>query len=56
MNNNYLPTTKRTRELTEKQQKFLNCLIETNGDPKRAAKLAGYSSGNFYQVVSALKE
>ncbi len=56
MNNSYLPTTKRTRELTEKQQKFLNCLIETNGDPKRAAELAGYSSGNFYQVVSALKE
>tara|TARA_R100000789_G_scaffold90796_2_gene88457 strand:- start:424 stop:909 length:486 start_codon:yes stop_codon:yes gene_type:complete len=55
MTNTYLQTSKSNRELTEKQQKFLDCLITTNGDPKQAAKLAGYNSGNYYQVVKALK-
>ena len=32
----------RKRELTEKQQSFLNHLVETQGDAKEAAKLAGY--------------
>ena len=47
-----LPTT--TRELTEKQQKFLDNLIETKGDLKLSAELAGYS-GNHYQVLRSLK-
>lgn len=42
------------RELTEKQQSFLNHLVETQGDSKKAAELAGYS-GPHYQVVKALK-
>ena len=54
MSNTYLAQHKRSKTLTEKQQKFLDCLIETNGDPKQAAELAGYS-GNHYQVIEALK-
>jgi hypothetical protein len=42
------------RELTTKQQSFLNYLVETQGDAKKAAELAGYS-GPHYQVVKALK-
>ena len=53
--NTYLTEPKRNKTLTEKQQKFLDCLIATNGDPKQAATLAGYS-GNHYQVISSLKE
>ena len=44
----------RKRELTEKQQSFLNHLIETQGDAKEAAKLAGYSS-HYHHVVKTLK-
>ena len=43
-----------SKTLTEKQQKFLDCLVEHNGNAKLAAKEAGYS-GNHYQVVKALK-
>jgi len=43
-----------TRTLTEKQQSFLNNLIETKGDLKLSAELAGYS-GNHYQVIQSLK-
>lgn len=46
--------TKSNRTLTEKQEKFLNSLIETKGDLKLSAELAGYS-GNHYQVLKALK-
>lgn len=53
--NGYLPQKHKERELTEKQQKFLNCLIETGGDPKHAAELAGYSEGSYFQVIKALK-
>ena len=38
------------RKLTDKQQSFLNNLIETKGDLKLSAELAGYS-GNHYQVL-----
>jgi len=55
MVNTYLQENKRSKTLTEKQQKFLDCLIDTNGNPKEAAKLAGYT-GNHYQVVRALKD
>ena len=55
MVNTYLQENKKSKTLTEKQQKFLDSLIETNGNPKEAAKLAGYS-GNHYQIVKALKD
>ncbi len=42
------------RELTEKQQSFLNHLVDTNGDAKKAAELAGYSS-HYHHVVKSLK-
>ena len=42
------------RELTTKQQLFLNHLVETQGDAKKPAELAGYS-GPHYQVVKSLK-
>ena len=43
------------KELTIKQQTFLDHLIETGGDPKKAAQLAGYSENGHWQVVQALK-
>ena len=43
-----------SKTLTEKQQKFLDCLVEHNGNAKLAAEKAGYS-GNHYQVVKSLK-
>jgi len=49
-----LPTaTKRT--LTEKQESFLNNLIETKGNLKLSAELAGYA-GNHYQVINSLRQ
>ncbi len=55
MANTYLQeTNNKDRTLTDKQQKFLDCLIEHNGNAKLAAKEAGYS-GNHYQVVKSLK-
>ena len=49
---NNLPT---DRQLTIKQENFLNNLIETKGDLKLSAELAGYS-GNHYQVIQSLKK
>tara|TARA_Y100000004_G_scaffold78798_1_gene88659 strand:- start:841 stop:1341 length:501 start_codon:yes stop_codon:yes gene_type:complete len=49
-----IPTTQQARQLTEKQQLFLDNLIETQGDARAAAELAGYSGGH-YQVLKALK-
>ena len=46
---------KTNRKLTDKQQSFLDNLIQTGGDPKQAAELAGYS-GNHYQVIQTLRE
>lgn len=43
------------KKLTEKQESFLENLIETKGDLKLAAELAGYA-GNHYQVINSLKE
>ena len=48
----YLPEKK--RNLTEKQESFLNNLVETGGDFKKSAELAGYS-GNHYQILKSLK-
>jgi len=42
------------RELTEKQQSLLDHHVETKGDMKEAAKLAGYSS-SYHYVVKSLK-
>ena len=49
-----LPTTNK-RNLTEKQEKFLSNLIETRGNLKLSAELAGYA-GNHYQVINSLKQ
>ena len=43
------------KELTTKQQSFLDFLVETGGDPKQAAELAGYAPNSYYQVVKGLK-
>ena len=51
---NNIEKTERKRELTEKQQSFLKHLVETQGDAKQAAKLAGYSSPHHH-VVKSLK-
>lgn len=49
-----LPTTQK-KKLTEKQQNFLNNIIETKGNLKLSAELAGYA-GNHYQVIQSLKQ
>ena len=43
------------KELTTKQQTFLDNWVETGGDPKEAARLAGYSENGHWQVAHALK-
>ena len=53
--NKYLPQKSSDRVLTERQQKFLDCLIQTGGDLKLAADLAGYAEGSYLQVIKALK-
>ena len=52
---NYLTENKKDRTLTEKQESFLGHLVETGGDFKKSAELAGYS-GNHYQVIQALRQ
>ena len=55
----YLPRSSQNteeRQYTLKQQKFLSSLLETGGDPKEAAELAGYSEGSYPQVVKTLKQ
>jgi len=49
-----LPSTQK-RKLTEKQEKFLNNLVETKGNLKLSAELAGYS-GNHYQIIKSLRQ
>ena len=46
---------KANRKLTEKQEDFLENLLETKGDIAKAAELAGYS-GNTNQVIQSLKQ
>ena len=50
----YLTETKK-RNLTEKQQLFLDNIVATEGDFKKSAELAGYS-GNHYQILKSLKQ
>ena len=52
-----LPSVDKTttkRELTDKQKSFLEHLVNTSGDAKKAAELAGYSS-HYHHVVKILK-
>ena len=49
-----IDNTNNKRELTDKQQAFLTHLVETQGDAKKAAELAGYSS-HYHHVVKNLK-
>ena len=49
-----IDNTNHKRTLTDKQQSFLTHLVETQGDAKEAAKLAGYSS-HYHHVVKTLK-
>jgi len=43
------------KELTTKQEAFLNHLTEVGGDPRQAAVLAGYAESSYPSVVKALK-
>ena len=43
------------KELTTKQQSFLDNLTRCGGDVKQAAELAGYADGTHYAVVKSLK-
>ena len=43
------------KKLTEKQENFLSNIIETKGNLKLSAELAGYA-GNHYQVIQSLKQ
>ena len=43
------------KELTLRQQNFLDHLVDTGGDPREAAALAGYAENGHWQVVHALK-
>ena len=47
MNNN--------KELTTKQQSFINNLVTCNGDTKLAGEMAGYSPTSINSVVKSLK-
>ena len=49
-----IDNTNNKRELTDKQQAFLTHLVETQGDAKKAAELAGYSS-HYHHVLKTLK-
>ena len=44
------------KELTIKQKTFLDSLMSCNGDPKKAAELAGYAEGSYVSVVKGLKK
>ena len=52
---NYLSHKPKKKELTEMQQTFLNKVVDTGGDLKLSAELAGYQ-GNHYQVINSLKD
>lgn len=46
----------KNKDLTEKQELFLEHLPTVGGDPKRAAELAGYSPSSYPAVVKALRQ
>ena len=43
------------KELTEKQQSFLDNLVFCGGDAKKAADIAGYAPNSYTTVVKSLK-
>ena len=43
------------KELTVKQQSFLDNLVDTGGDLKKAAELSGYAENGHWQVAKALR-
>ena len=46
-----------TKELTDKQKTFLSALFsEADGNPRKAAELAGYSPTSYPKVVQGLKD
>tara|TARA_R100000656_G_scaffold119704_1_gene93676 strand:+ start:711 stop:1148 length:438 start_codon:yes stop_codon:yes gene_type:complete len=45
-----------TRKLSEKQQSFLDNLVETRGNAKQAAELAGYKSSHYHLLKSLKQE
>ena len=52
-----LTTKKQNKELSEKQKQFLSALFgEAEGNPREAAKVAGYSPTSYPKVVQGLKD
>ena len=48
---------KDNKELTDKQKTFLSVLFsEADGDPRKAAELAGYAPTSYPRVVQGLKD
>ena len=48
---------KDNKELTDKQRTFLSVLFsEADGDPRKAAELAGYAPTSYPRVVQGLKD
>ena len=43
------------KELTIKQQSFLDNLVDTGGDLKKDAELSGYAENGHWQVAKALR-
>lgn len=51
-----LPVKKQNKELTTQQKTFIDFLFgEAQGNPKKAAELAGYASTSYPNVVKSLK-
>jgi hypothetical protein len=51
-----LPVKKENKELTKQQQEFISALFgEAQGNPKRAAEIAGYAPTSYPNVVKSLK-
>ena len=47
----------KNKQLTEKQESFLQHLFsDAHGNPRQAAKLAGYDESNYQKIVKSLKE
>ena len=52
-----LPEKIQSKELTDQQKAFINVLFgEAQGNPKKAAELAGYAPSSYPKVIKALKD